>query len=207
MIMMTRHSCRPVSKSTLGGIAIIIIRSAPRDMLATVLRPDLLSPEKPRIVNPALFSRLFIAAALLCVSAPAYSQSQDTDIRGNADQLTAEEIKSVFSNVTMDGAYNFGRNGKAQSFYTEKHNADGTLSYKEDGTVEPGRWFVRKDSICYMYPSNQMAGGCFRVYQVKNCYYFYDAARRQVPYETGEAYWTARSVKMGERAGCEKAIS
>lgn len=107
----------------------------------------------------------------------------------------------------MDGAYNFGRNGKAQSFYTETHNADGTLSYKEDGATEPGRWFLRKDTLCFMYPSNQLAGGCFRVYQIKNCYYFYSTTRSQVPHETGEPYWTARSVKMGERAGCERAIS
>jgi len=121
--------------------------------------------------------------------------------------LKGQQIKAVFAGVIMDGAYNFGRNGKAQSFYTETHNADGTLTYEEDGAVEPGRWFVRKDALCFMYPSNEMSGGCFRVYQVKNCYYFYDSARPQAPYETGESYWIARAVKMGERARCEKAIS
>lgn len=162
-------------------------------------------------MSQTLFKRALICAAALCLSAPApgtaYGQSQDTDIRGNADQLTAKEITSIFSGTTMDGAYNFGRNGKAESFYTEKHNHDGTLSYTEDGRTEPGRWFVRKDTLCFMYPSNQMVGGCFRVYRVKNCYYFYSASRKQVPYETGEAYWIARAVKMGERAGCERAVS
>lgn len=107
----------------------------------------------------------------------------------------------------MEGAYNFGRNGRAQSFYKEVHRPDGTLTYEEDGVEEPGRWFVRKDALCFTYPSQAMAGGCFRVYQVKNCYYFYDATRRQVEYELGEDYWVARSVKTGEFPACEKAIS
>lgn len=113
----------------------------------------------------------------------------------------------MFSDADMDGAYNFGRNGKAQSFYREKHNPDGTLTYQEDGLVEPGRWFVRDDALCFMYPSNQLSGGCFRVYQIKNCYYFYSTSRRQVAGENGRPYWTARAVKRGERAGCDKAIS
>jgi len=162
---------------------------------------------KPQIASLALFSRGLAVVIALGFSVSAHAQSQDTDIRPNANQLTAKQIKSIFSNVTMDGAYNFGRNGKAQSFYTEKHNPDGTLTYTEDGKTDPGRWFVRKDSLCFMYPSNQLAGGCFRVYQIKNCYYFYSAARRQVDYETGEPYWTARSTKMGERAGCDPAFT
>lgn len=158
-----------------------------------------------------MFKRLLILALIpaITIGLPTFAvgQSQDTDIRENANQLSGTDIKSVFSGVTMDGAYNFGRNGKAQSFYTEKHNSDGTLTYTEDGETEPGRWFVRNDALCFMYPSNRIAGGCFRVYQIKNCYYFYSTSRRQVAYETGEPYWTARAVKMGERAGCEKAIS
>ena len=151
--------------------------------------------------------RFFVALVIsLGLAGTAMAQTQDTDIRPDADQLTADQIKTVFSDADMDGAYNFGRNGKAQSFYRENHNSDGTLTYEEDGAVEPGRWFVRKDALCFMYPSNQLAGGCFRVYQVKNCYYFYSTSRRQVATENGEAYWTARAVKRGERAGCEKAI-
>ena len=140
-------------------------------------------------------------------STNALAQTQDTDIRPQANQLIGKEIKSVFSDVTMDGAYNFGRNGKAQSFYIEKHNPDGTLTYEEDGKVDPGRWFVRKDALCFTYPSNILAGGCFRVYQIKNCYYFYDTSRRQVPGENGQPYWTARAVRKGERAGCERPVS
>jgi len=154
-----------------------------------------------------MFKRGLIFFIALGFSVSAHAQTQDTDIRPDADQLTTKQIKSTFSGVTMDGAYNFGRNGKAQSFYTEKHNPDGTLSYTEDGVVEPGRWFARKDTLCFTYPSNRIAGGCFRVYQVKNCYYFYSTSRRQAVRKNGEAYWTARATKMGERAGCDPAIS
>lgn len=165
------------------------------------------SRARRRIASQALFRSTVIIAAAFGLSFTASAQTQDTDIRPNADQLSGEQIKSVFADAHMDGAYNFGRNGKAQSFYTEKHNPDGTLTYEEDGIVEPGRWFVRQDALCFMYPSNNLAGGCFRVYQVKNCYYFYSTSRRQVERETGEPYWTARAVKRGERAGCERAVS
>lgn len=162
---------------------------------------------KQRIVNQAMFRLVSTLILTLAVSATSFAQSQDTDIRPNADQLTGDQIKSIFSDAEMDGAYNFGRNGKAQSFYREKHFPNGTLTYEEDGQVEPGRWFVRQDALCFMYPSNQLSGGCFRVYRVKNCYYFYSTSRRQVAGENGQPYWTARAVKKGERAGCEKAIS
>ena len=158
-------------------------------------------------MSQALFRFLLPLLLTVGLSSAAQAQSQDTEIRPNADQLTAEQIKKTFSKATMDGAYNFGRNGKAQSFYKETHRPDGTLTYEEDGNVDPGRWFVRKDTLCFTYPSNKLAGGCFRVYQVKNCYYFYSASRRQVPGENGQPYWIARAVKQGERAGCEKAIS
>jgi len=107
----------------------------------------------------------------------------------------------------MDGAYNFGLNGIARSFYVEQHNPDGTVSYEEDGVVEPGRWFVRKNTICYMYPSDAMTGGCFRVYQLKNCYYFYSSTIAPVANELSRDYWTARAVKEGETPHCEAAIS
>ena len=153
-----------------------------------------------------MYKLLAAFAMSLGLALTATAQTQDTDIRPNADQLTGDQIKTVFSDAKMDGAYNFGRNGKAQSFYREDHNPDGTLTYEEDGVVDPGRWFVRKDALCFMYPSNKMSGGCFRVYQIKNCYYFYSTSRRQVAGENGQPYWTARAVKRGERAGCEKAI-
>ena len=82
-----------------------------------------------QIVSQAMFRSIFALILSVGFSAAAVAQTQDTDIRPQANQLIGKEIKSVFSDVTMDGAYNFGRNGKAQSFYIEKHNPDGTLTY------------------------------------------------------------------------------
>jgi len=154
-----------------------------------------------------MFRPITAIALALGLSVTAAAQTQDTDIRPDADQLTAKQIKTVFADVKMDGAYNFGRNGKAQSFYKEVHKPDGTLSYEEEGKVDPGRWFVRNDSLCFTYPSNRLAGGCFRVYQIKNCYYFYSTSRRQVAGENGQPYWTARSVIEGESVKCVPGIS
>ncbi|MEP4051593.1 MAG: hypothetical protein ABJN22_05050 [Litorimonas sp.] len=158
-------------------------------------------------MSQALFKPAIAIAIGLGFSVTAAGQTQDTDIRPNADQLTPEQIEAVFSNAEMDGAYNFGLNGKAYSFYRETHKPDGTVIYEEDGIAEPGRWFVREDALCFTYPSDLLAGGCFRVYRIENCYYFYSTARRQTATENNEPYWIARAVKRGERAGCEQAIS
>jgi len=190
-IMMTQIYSKLASKFTPAGIVITTTKSVQKDSLDMDLQREQLLPEKARTArSKILFKHGLTIILALGLPSLAFAQSQDTDIRPNANQLTAEEIKSIFSDVTMDGAYNFGRNGKAQSFYTD-----------------PGRWFVRQDTLCFMYPSKRLAGGCFRVYQVKNCYYYYSNSRRQVAHETGEPYWIARSTKMGEHAGCAPAIS
>jgi len=115
-------------------------------------REPLLLGKARTVRSKILFKHGLTIILALGLPSLALAQSQDTDIRPNANQLSAEEIKSTFSDVTMDGAYNFGRNGKAQSFYTEKHKPDGTLTYTEDGKSDPGRWFVRQDTLCFMYP-------------------------------------------------------
>lgn len=159
----------------------------------------------------ALFKSTLLSALLavlaLGFAGPAAAQSQDTDIRPFANQLDGDAIKSVFADVTMDGAYNFGRNGQAQSFYTETHRPDGTLTYTEDGDAQPGRWFVRQSTLCFTYPTNRLTGGCFRVYQVKNCFYFYSARLQLGADELDTNFWTARAVRMGEVPNCEAAIS
>ena len=157
-------------------------------------------------MSRALF-RLLILALVFLWPLSAHAQTQDTDIRPFANQLDGEQIKSIFSGVVMDGAYNFGRNGKAQSFYIEDHRADGTLIYEEDGEKNPGRWFVRQNTLCFTYPSKRLSGGCFRVYQVKNCFYFYSSRLVASESELGTDFWTARSVRKGEAPNCEAAIS
>lgn len=200
------NSDRPVLTFMPEGIAITIIKSASVDKPALALPRGVLSKVRPQIASLALFRTLILALALLC-SASAYAQTQDTDIRPFANQLDGAQIKATFSGVTMDGAYNFGRNGKAQSFYVEDHRADGTLAYEEDGEHEPGRWFVRKNTLCFTYPSKRLSGGCFRVYQVKNCFYFYSSQLVARERELDTNFWTARSVRKGEAPNCVAAIS
>jgi len=154
-------------------------------------QPEASSPAKPRIASHPLFRTL---TALACLALPviAFAQTQDTDIRPLANQLLKDEI---------------GRNGKAQSFYVETHNPDGTVEYTEDGNTEPGRWFTRRNSVCFTYPSSKMSGGCFRVYQIKNCYYFYSDTIPLTSDEIDRDYWTARAVPMGEQPKCEAGVS
>lgn len=148
---------------------------------------------------------LFTSAAL-CGSS--YAQSQDYDVRPNAAQVTGKALSQAFSGITHDGAYNFDVLGRPGALYTERHLANGRISYTENGQIMKGRWAVTpRDTICYVYESDTIGGGCFRVYQMGSCYYFYSTSRIERDNEIDEDYWTARSVKQGERATCEDMIS
>jgi len=52
-----------------------------------------------------------------------------------------------------------------------------------------------------------MPGGCFRVYRVQNCFYFYSDTLIEREDELDRDYWTARSVIKGDQPKCEAAIS
>ena len=123
------------------------------------------------------FFYIFIMwAAVCCLPFVAKAQSQQTDIRPLAHQLVGDELLAVIKGQTHDGAYNFDRQGIASQFYLETHHADGRITYREDDMVITGAWFIQPDGLCYFYDSPDFTGGCFRVYRVKNCYYFYDKA-------------------------------
>jgi len=154
-----------------------------------------------------MFRAIAAVGLLVALAAPSGAQTPETDIRPSAEQLNKKQILETFSTGTFDGAYNFGRDGKAQSFYLETHKSDGTVSYTEDGETMPGRWFARGTSLCFTYPDARMSGGCFRVYQVKNCYYFYTTSIPQREDELARDYWVARSVPEGEVPRCVAAIS
>lgn len=150
---------------------------------------------------------LLSALLTLGLSAPALAQSQSTDIRPNAEQIMGDDITRLVTGNTFSGAYNFTREGKARGFFTEKHFADGRVDYREGDLREDGAWFEIDDSICYRYANSAMSGGCFRVYQVKNCYYFYSTLMQQRPDELDQDYWVARSTLQGETPQCEAAVS
>ena len=151
-----------------------------------------------------------LACALLfagCVNA--HAQTQDTDIRGLGERVVGEDLLDAFLGVTHEGAYNFDAGGRAGMRYVETHNADGTADYAEEGVEVTGAWVILGGSgaerLCFQYPD--MPGGCFRVWRVANCYYYYSDLVPEVPDEVEREYWTARSVAKGEDAVCEALFS
>ena len=147
-----------------------------------------------------------LLSASLC--GQSYAQSQDYDVRPNAAQVTGDALTQSFSGISHDGAYNFDAIGRPGARYTERHFADGRVRYTEEGQIIKGQWAVTpKDTICYVYEGDIIGGGCFRVYQLGSCFYFYSTTRVERENEIDENYWTARSVKKGKRATCEDMIS
>jgi len=143
----------------------------------------------------------------LCLTTPTFAQSQTTDIRPNAKQVIGDKLLAAFKGHTHDGAYNFNFEGVAGASYQETHNDDGSVVYKEDGDVFHGVWIIQREKLCFRYARNDLGGGCFRVYQVKNCYYFYSDRLPQHDNELDQTYWTARSVHKGQEPECVAAIS
>ncbi len=137
----------------------------------------------------------------------AHAQSQTTDIRPNAQQVTGDDLLNAFKGRTHDGAYNFNIQGLARANYQETHHDDGSLTYREGDEMFKGVWIVHPEKLCFRYKENRLGGGCFRVYQVKNCYYFYSDRLPRHDNELNQNYWTARSVFKGETPKCVAAIS
>lgn len=135
------------------------------------------------------------------------AQSQELDIRPYAQRIVGDELELHFKGLTHSGAYNFTLAGEARAFYTEQHNIDGTVLYKENELIADGRWGVFNNILCYYYTNATLTGGCFRVYRVENCYYFYSNTLPDDPSEIDGDFWTARSTHKGERQKCEAALS
>ena len=145
----------------------------------------------------------FITAA---PTASAGEPTQDIDIRPDGVQVTGEMLDLNFSGVTHKGTYAILRESTGTKDYTETTYEDGRVRYKEGDLVAEGRWDRVGDQLCYRYYDAAMAGGCFYVYVVGNCYYYYSNNAAGIFGVRNGLYWTARSVKSGETASCEPAI-
>lgn len=156
---------------------------------------------------PRKFLKIAIMLGLLTAPSFAFAQSQKTDIRPSANRLLGGELRASFTGITHSGAYNFTEKGEPTRFYEETHKTDGRISYTENGRNDPGTWLIIKDTMCYLYDAADMPGGCFRVYRVENCYYFYSDQNIERQDELDRDYWTARSVHKGEQPKCEASIS
>ncbi len=142
---------------------------------------------------------------LLCTSLPAQAaaQSQNYDVRPQANRVTGEDLAKSFKGITHKGAYNFDQLGRAGNNYTEQHHKDGKITYREKGEVLTGRWrLTPEDTICYSYENANLGPGCFRVYKIGTCYYFYASYLTARKDESDQEYWTARSVEKGKSATC-----
>jgi len=203
--MMQMTLILPVLKFTNAEIVIITTKNQFAELpeAASQLEPSL--KERNQIVR-----RVFLNLAILSLIAfapDALAQSQNTDIRPHANRVIGNDLKAAFAGQIHAGAYNFTASGEPTRFYEERHHKDGKVAYSEGDGIEQGIWSVLKDNLCFLYDSNKMAGGCFRVYRVENCYYFYSTNLIERKDELDRDYWTARSTLKGEHPKCEAALS
>lgn len=152
----------------------------------------------------------FMFLALICGlfwPDSASAQSQNTDIRPKANRIIGDALLDEFIGITHKGAYNFTDDGEPRRFYAETHHDDGRVTYTEEGQSFGGVWIIKREALCYVYKDPSMSGGCFRVYKVGNCFYFYTDLLPERSDELDRDYWTARSVKAGEAPNCEPGLS
>jgi len=152
--------------------------------------------------------RVFIVSVLcLGLAGTATAQNQRTDIRPDAKRIVGDTLLKEFLGITHNGSYNFSDEGEPQRFYTETHHENSQTSYTEDDQTMVGIWTIMRDQLCFEYPNDPMSGGCFRVYKVGNCFYYYSNEIPELAMEIDRDYWTARSVKKGQIPSCEPAVS
>jgi len=163
---------------------------------------------KGQIVNQVLSKPLIITtiAALSLTPVATMAQSQKTDIRPHANQVLGDEIKTIFSGQTHRGSYNFNSQGVARNGYTESHSPDGRTFYSEGDLESDGVWYVAGENLCFVYKNEGMNGGCFRVYRIQNCFYYYSSNIPQRQDELDRDYWVARSTPKGETPDCEPTV-
>lgn len=163
---------------------------------------------KTHVKKRHMFERsITIFSVVIMMTSSAFAQSQKTDVRPQAQRVVGDELLDAFKGVTHEGAYNFTREGAGTQFYTETHHDDGRTTYVEGDLKSDGVWIIQQDGLCFAYKDPAMTGGCFRVYKVGTCFYYYS---REIPTRDDEIdrdYWTARSVPAGETATCEAVFS
>ena len=145
--------------------------------------------------------------ACLALPVSAYAQSQSTDIRPKAKRIKGDALLAEFMGTTHEGAYNFTPEGEPGRYYIEEHHEDSRTTYTEGDITTDGIWMIMRNQLCFQYRSNQMAGGCFRVYKVGNCFYYYQDSIPENSGEINRDYWTARSVKKGEAPNCDPVVT
>lgn len=165
------------------------------------------APQKERFLIVKFLWFKIVCLILVANSGTALAQSQKTDIRPDANRVVGKALHAEFSGITHDGAYNFTDAGDPRRFYNETHHEDGTTTYRESSGTSKGTWAIDNDRLCFTYDGDDMTGGCFRVYKVGNCFYYYSSSLILQRNELDRDYWTARSVKDGEIPTCQPGVS
>lgn len=106
------------------------------------------------------------------------TQQRGAQIRQQGVQLAGEELVSAFSGFVHYGTYILNTQNRVEGRYSEYHYPDGTMDYADDeGVVSSGQWSVNGAKLCYQYDEDgsHMSGGCFYIYQLDSCYYFFNS--------------------------------
>jgi len=121
-------------------------------------------------------------------------------------RLNAKQLTKHYAGQTELGEYSNYTSRSDTVMYTEIHNEDGTIAYKEGDFSSTGIWYVtEKDQICYRYNEANGLGRaqCFWIYEADGCYYSF-SRKPALLKKTPERYerWGSRGVIKGSGHTC-----
>ncbi len=145
---------------------------------------------------------LFLCVYVNSFALNAFAQDATTKSIRQGERLTEDRILELFSGQKHLGIYNGGNS------FVETHYPDTRVYYEEEGD-EPdyGVWTMRDQMLCFVYRSDRYSGGCFRVYKVSNCFYFF---YENMPYRKDELQtenWNSKGFMEGTDNDCDPGIS
>ena len=153
-----------------------------------------------------IMKKLTIAFVLIFITGflnPVAAQNTNSDLQ----RLNSDDILRAFNGQTHNGAYSLTQDGEPTRFYVEDHLETSEAIYSENGISYPGVWSIMRDHLCYDYVSDDMTGGCFKVFQIGNCYFFFGDNIPNHLINLEQNYWTARSVIKGQSPDCDPGVS
>lgn len=90
--------------------------------------------------------------------------------QNEGQRLSNNGLKQEFSNKSYYGCLNNAEN----TSFAERTDSDGILRDLDQDGVVTGKWEVRSDRICYLYPNQDANANCFVVTKVNRGLNFYN---------------------------------
>ena len=90
--------------------------------------------------------------------------------QNEGQRLSNNGLTKEFSNKSYYGCLNNAEN----TSFAERTDSDGTLRDLDQDGVVTGKWEVRSDRICYLYPNQDANANCFVVTKVGRGLNFYN---------------------------------